>query len=96
MQRELYEGEEVLLLLDPNDLGVTPGMMKWNECSFRISKAVYSTDRGNPAGRNGIIYFELEGCVSEYGVPYSIVRDWIVPVRSLASVSTVCRTGGVK
>ena len=96
MQRELYEGEEVLLLLDPNELGVVPGMMKWNECSFRISKAVYSTDRGNPAGRNGIIYPELEGCVSEYGIPYSILREWVHPHRSLTSVLAARRTGGAR
>ena len=90
MQRELYEGEEVLLLLDPNELGVVPGMMKWNECSFTISRTVYSSECGNPAGRNGIIYLELEGCVSEYGIPYSILREWVHPQRSLY------RTGGVK
>lgn len=96
MQRELFEGDEVLLLLDPHELGVVPGMMKWNECSFRISKAVYSSDRGHPVGTKGVIYFELEGCVSEYGIPYSILREWIHPQRTLASVSMACRTGGVR
>ncbi len=96
MQRELFEGDEVLLLLDPNELGVVPGLLKWNECVFKISKAVYSADRGHPAGRNGIIYFELEGCVSEYGIPYSILREWVHPQRTLASVSTACRTGGAR
>lgn len=96
MQRELFEGDEVLLLLDPNDLGVVPGMMRWNECVFRISKAVYASQRGFPAGRNGIIYFELEGCNSEYGVPFAILREWVHPQRSLASVSAACRTGGVR
>ena len=96
MQRELFEGEEVMLLLDPKDLGVVPGMMKWNECIFTISRTVYASECGKPSGRNGIVYLELEGCVSEYGIPYSILREWVHPHRSLASVSTVRRTGGAK
>lgn len=41
MQRELFEGDEVMLRLDPNpltSLGITPGMRKLDECIFTISK----------------------------------------------------------
>jgi len=95
VQRQLFEGDEVMLVLDPNpltSLGITPGMRKWDGCVFNISKIKYSK---HPS-INGPVYFELEGCVSEYGVPYSICRDWIVPTRSLASVTAAGRTGGVK
>ena len=95
MQRQLFEGDEVMLRLDPNpltSLGITPGMRKWDECVFRISKIKYS----NHPSINGPVYFELEGCVSEYGIPYAVTRDWIIPTRSLASVTTACRTGGIR
>lgn len=84
-----------MLRLDPNpltSLGITPGMRKWDECIFTISKI----KRSKHPSINGPVYFELEGCVSEYGVPYAITRDWIVPTRTLASVSMAYRTGGTR
>jgi hypothetical protein len=75
MQRELREGDEVMLKLNPLTVGITKGMWKWDECIFRISKVKYS----NHPSINGPVYFELEHCVSEKGVPYAVLREWIFP-----------------
>lgn len=33
-----------------------------------------------PLGRNGIPYFELKDAVSDKGIPYAFVREWLIAV----------------
>lgn len=72
-------GQEVYLTLDSiGPVGITEGMRKYRGRKFRISN--YKSLTGE-AATNRHCYYELEGCVSKYGVPYSITPDWIVPAR---------------
>ena len=70
--KELELGNLVLLTLDsPGKVGVTQGMLKYRGWKFRISR-IKKLKLGT--------YYELGGCESKYGVPYTITRDWVRPM----------------
>ena len=69
--RELNVGDSVILVVCPNDLGAVPGLLKYADRRFRISKVVNFGAKGG--------YYELKGCASEEGIPYAIAPGWIVP-----------------
>ena len=77
---EFKVGDPVLLTLDsPGDLGITNGLKRYKDRRFRISRVgTIAPKTGSPC-----IYYELDGCVSEKGVPYSVTEDWIQPIREL-------------
>ena len=79
----LKVGDPVLLTLDcPGDHGMTNGLKKFKDRRFRISKVgMIAPGNGSPWYRG--IYYELDGCKSDKGVPYAITEDWIQPVREL-------------
>ena len=81
--RILQVGDPVLLTLDsPGDLGITDGLKRYKDRRFRISRVgTIAPKTGSPWYRG--IYYELDGCVSEKGVPYAITEDWIQPIREL-------------
>lgn len=44
---------------------------KFNGKAFTVVKKV-------PLGRNAVPYFELKGAVSDKGIPYAFVREWLI------------------
>lgn len=80
MQRELRPGDVVLLMPDPTSVAYVPGLQKYSERQLYVSKIVYASERPGANGK-GMIYLELDGCVSDAGVPYGILREWVFPVR---------------
>lgn len=79
---EYKVGDLVLLTMNsPGTVGIVYGMMKYQGRKFRVSKVV----RLSPNGKyhNFGTYYELKGCVTEYGIPYAIMPSWIVPMREL-------------
>lgn len=72
MTREFKIGDPVMLMFGPPSaqVGVTPELKEMEERIFYIKKikSMYNT-----------AMYELEGCNSKAGVPFSICKDWIVP-----------------
>lgn len=62
-------GTSVMLNLPEQDIAITHGLKKWDGYVLRVTKVV-------PISKQATRYFELEGCVSEKGVPYGIDPDW--------------------
>lgn len=79
MNREFTPGDEVMLILDPAALGVVEGLKRFDCKRMKVSRALYARDKSYKA-MQGAIYYELEGCTSELGVPYGILREWMFPV----------------
>lgn len=69
-------GDVVLLDFGPlsAQLGVTPELRQFQERKFRINKV--SHFGAQPT-------YELEGCVSRMGVPFTISHDWCFLVREV-------------
>ena len=49
-----------------------PGLLRWNGLAFYVSK-MKCIDL-----HRGFVYYELKGCNSRHGIPYSILEDWMV------------------
>lgn len=80
MIRDYEVGDKVLLSIS-SDAYVPDGLKKWDGCVFRISKIVrIGHGRSKVAAHSGI-YYELSNCVSDAGVPYGVVKEWLMPVR---------------
>ena len=81
---ELKVGDLVLLTLDsPGSLGITYELERFKDRKFRISKIrqVHPGGKTSPWFRG--IYYELDGCVSEKGVPFAVTEDWLMPMKEL-------------
>ena len=73
----LEVGDSVLLTLrTPGPVGITEGMRKYQDRQFEVSKVKTITQRGQ-----FLTYYELKGCVSEYGIPYAVTYDMLMPIR---------------
>ena len=69
-------GDFVVLTLDsPGKVGIEPGMLKYKDKVFRISKVVPALAEARASMYPE--YYELEGVVSEKGKPYGVTGDWI-------------------
>ena len=78
---EFKVGDLVLLTLGSGGfVGMTQGLLKYKGRKFRI-KSVHHV-QGQTKTNCGI-YYELKGCVTEYGIPYAITPDWIRPMKEL-------------
>jgi len=76
--RRLFEvGDPVMLLFGPLTarIGVTPELSRMEERIFYISRI--------RTLHNHSLY-ELEGCVSKRGVPFTITQDWLVPYHEVS------------
>lgn len=73
MQRDINVGDKVLLIPNKTSVGYVPGLEKWRECILIVSKILGDSTHGG--------YYELERCVSELGVPYGILREWIFKIK---------------
>lgn len=75
---EFKVGDPVLLTLDsPGPVGITEGLKHYQDMRFRISRV--RTIQGGKAVTRGT-YYELKGCVSDKGIPYSFAGDWLQKV----------------
>ena len=81
--KALNKGDAVLLTLDHStdpvnsgSLCITQAMRKYRDRQFKVSKVC----------RFGYeVYYELEGLVTEAGVPYAVAPDHGTPIRALRS-----------
>ena len=76
--RRLFEvGDPVMLLFGPLTarIGVTPELSRMEERIFYISRI--------RTLHNHTLY-ELDGCVSKKGVPFTITADWMAPYHEVA------------
>lgn len=69
---EFKVGDVVLLQLGAEFINAPRGLQRWDECQFVVSKAKYLN--------HGWVY-ELKACKSTKGVPYTIMEEWLVPMR---------------
>lgn len=74
-------GDLVLLTFDTGGyVGITPRMLKYKDRKFRVARVKHI--KGQTKTNHGT-YYELKGCVTEYGIPYAIMPSWIRPMREL-------------
>lgn len=70
--------QKVMLILD-GEKEVPDGLMKFNQEIFRVGKVKHMHDPSFSAKATWT-YYELKGCESEKGVPYSILADWLYDI----------------
>lgn len=72
--REFHTGQLVVLTLDsPGPVGITDEMRQYKGEIHKVSKVRYS-----PTRMTRLAYtYELDGCVSSKGVPFTFTSDWI-------------------
>jgi len=76
--RRLYNvGDAVMLLFGPPQMsvGVTPELRRLEERVFYVSKV---------RTKHNYTLYELEGCISKKGVPFTITADWMAPYHEVA------------
>lgn len=75
-KHEFKVGEKVLLQLDVVGRSQAPQELKrWDGCQFVISK------KKCISGKAGCVYYELKTCRSSEGIPFSIMEEWLMPMR---------------
>lgn len=66
-------GDRVLLQMGASAFSEAPkGLQRWDGCQFIVSKK--KTIRNQT-------YFELKACRSVKGISYTIMEEWITPMR---------------
>ena len=69
----LNKGDMVLISLPPNDVSLRNSAL-WHfegmETTIRKVKSVKT-----------FVYYELDGVKSKYGVPYGLLKDWLIKVK---------------
>ena len=65
-------GDKVLLQLGSAFDEAPKGLRRWDECTFIVSRAVT---------KSSMHYYELKGCKSSYGIPYTVMEEWITVTR---------------
>ena len=74
MSQLITMGSYIALHLPKDEPAVTPGLLRYDGTLMKISKIVYMKKANGHT--TGVKYFELEGCISMDGIPYSIDPDW--------------------
>lgn len=69
-------GQKVMVILDAAQY-ITNDMKSFNQQVFRISRVRHLKQHGTT---HYWTYYELDGCESEKGVPYSFSGDWLYDV----------------
>ncbi len=66
-------GDMVMLAFGPMSaqLGVTPELRQLEERKYRVKSYRWL---------GGKLIYELDGCKSKAGIPFTITEDWIVPI----------------
>ena len=73
---ELRVGDIVSLICDPKDNCVVDDMLRFDGCIAKISH-IYRPKRQSTASTDKV--YECEGIKSRFGVPYSFLRDMLIP-----------------
>ena len=66
-------GDKVKVCIKPGEPTATPAVRKYNKAVSVISKVSY-------AGSS--YYYELLGCESDFGIPFSFAEEWLMPMES--------------
>lgn len=75
-QTKYKVGDYVKLTLDsPGYVGIVKELERLKGRTFRISKAKLSPTKAT----NFKVMYELDGCTSKMGVPFTITSDWLQP-----------------
>lgn len=69
---EFNVGDKVLLQLGTEFQNAPRGLQRWDGCQFVVSKAMHVY--------HGWLY-ELKACKSVKGISYTIMEEWLVPMR---------------
>ena len=72
--REFNVGDLVAVTFDaPGDVGITDEMIQFKGRIYKVSKV-----RCSPTRMTRYAYtYQLDGCVSSKGVPFTFTSDWI-------------------
>ena len=74
MIKMIEVGDKVLLQMGATAFSEAPkGLQRWDGCQFIVSK------RKNLLQR--YVYYELKTCKSREEIPYTILEEWILPMR---------------
>lgn len=81
-EREVRKGDKVVLRLKPHvsAIGITPELRAFDGSTFRVKRVKQIKAKQEHARVVYGIYYELRGCESALGVPFSILREWLLPV----------------
>jgi len=74
---EFNVGDHVLLQMGVDFKYAPKGLKRWDGCQFVISRARVKRQSVN----NRIAIYELSACNSPEGIPYTILEEWLVPMR---------------
>lgn len=66
----LRAGDTVRIRLPKNEIGVTRGMLAYNGAETKIAHI------DNPTGKARS--YILDGCVTDHGMPYYFVEEWLI------------------
>lgn len=69
---EYRVGDTVLLQLGTEFENAPRGLQRWDGCQFEVGKVTYVN--------HGWLY-ELKACKSTMGIPYTIMEEWLTPMR---------------
>lgn len=72
----LREGDRVKVFLPPVDIAVTKQMRQYHGLETTIEKVVSAQFKKNGPVKT----YRLEGCVSEMGVPFTFMAEWLIPL----------------
>ena len=79
MEREVSKGDKVVLRLRQVAApGITPELRKLDGKTYRVKRI--RTVKAAGASTNRGTYYELKGCESDLGVPFAVLREWLLPV----------------
>lgn len=75
--RKFKIGDKVRLSLGIEGNRHAPsGLRRWDECEFTISRI----GMAHPSEKVTVAYYELTSCKSPYGIPYTILEEWLILV----------------
>lgn len=84
MQVKYKEGTRVQIILpeeDSTDGKLTAPLRKFDGMVTKVARKVILRKRAVGSSACYGAYYELDGCFSEYGMPYAFLEEWIVKVR---------------
>lgn len=67
-------GHKVLVMIPDEDKQTHAAVVKYHGQEMKIA------DRKAINKRDNYVYYKLVGAESDYGIPYSFIRDWLIPL----------------
>lgn len=72
------KGDEVKVHLPSGESAVTMGMRHFNKVETAVSRVHHI--------KNGWNVYELYGCVSTLGVPFTFIDEWLIPLEEEVAI----------